>query len=371
VNKKVLVVGAGLAGAVCAQQLNLAGHRVVVIDKRNHIGGNCHTERDGSTGVMEHVYGPHIFNTSIPEVWKYVNKYAEWMPYTNRVKALANGQIYSLPINLHTINQVFNSAFSPSEAQTFISSLSERQYEHSDNFEGRAKFLIGTVLYEQFFYHYTKKQWGCEPSSLPASILSRLPIRFNYDDNYYSSTWQALPKQGYTDFIKKILFDVPVLTGVAWDPTVANEFDFVVYTGPIDEYYSYTQGKLGYRTVFWDRFSGEQDYQGTAVINHCSSDRPTTRSHEHKYFSPWEKPDSSLLLVEYSKETEEGDVPFYPKRLPSDKRILSKYQELAEKESNVAFCGRLGTYSYMNMDQVIKQALDLSQDLLRRFANDV
>lgn len=362
---RVLVVGAGLAGAVCAQQFHQAGHSVRVIDQRPHVAGNCHTARDEQTHIMEHIYGPHIFNTSIPRVWAYANKFGEWEPYINRVKATTNSGVYSLPINLHTINQFFHTSYSPAEARRFIDSLGEKQYSAAENFEQQAKYLLGSALYNEFFYFYTKKQWGVEPSELPASILKRLPVRFDYDDNYYNSTWQALPRHGYTKFVSNILEGIQVELGFAYHEALRSSNDLVIYTGSIDQFYNYEFGRLGYRTVFWEKTYGDGSMQGCAVMNYCSDEVPYTRRHEHKYFSPWENHKDSILLTEFSKETSPADVPFYPKRLGPDLEILKKYEDLAKMDTGVAFCGRLGTYRYMNMDLVIDQALSLSQELLK------
>lgn len=367
---KVLIVGAGLAGAVCANQLSSHGaYDVTVIDQRSHVGGNCHTSRDENTLVMEHVYGPHIFNTSIPRVWEFVNKHGEWVPYINRVKAQSDTGIYSMPINLHTINQFFGKTFSPLEAKRFVTkTLSQSRYADAQNFEEQAKFLIGEELYKEFFYHYTKRQWGCEPTSLPASILKRLPVRFDYNDNYYNSTWQALPRHGYTKFTTDLLAGAKVELDTPYSHSLRSLYDFVIFTGPIDAFYNHEFGRLAYRTVYWSKSfmlcDDSNSLQGTAVINNCSSSGAHTRSHEHKYFTPWEKHHGTILLTEFSKETSPTDIPFYPKRLPADMEKLSKYQELASQDPRVHFCGRLGTYSYMNMDLVIDQALTLSQKII-------
>lgn len=368
---KILVVGAGLAGAVCARELSSAGHTVEVIDQRSHVGGNCHTQRDEETGIMEHVYGPHIFNTNLDHVWRYVHRFASWEPYINRVKAEASRGIYSLPINLHTINQFFGKTMTPTEAKDFLYRVSKKPAHGYQplNFEEQAELMLGSELYREFFYHYTKRQWGCEPRKLPASILTRLPVRFNYNDNYYNSKYQAIPRRGYTDFISNILLGITVHLNTPWDPDLERKYNFVIFTGPIDQYFNYAYGHLGYRTVFWEKLYGKGDMQGTAVINNCTEHLNHTRIHEHKHFAPWETHERSMLLFEYSKETqvELGDIPFYPKRLQEDKTKLEAYERIAKELPNIAFCGRLGTYSYMNMDLVIDQALTLSKNLLLKF----
>ena len=360
--KKVLVVGAGFSGAVVARELAEFGCKVRVIDEREHVGGNCHTQRDTDTDIMVHTYGPHIFNTSIARVWEYVNKYGEWMPYVNRVKAAISSGVYSLPINLHTINQFFKTNLNPTEAQKYIASIASKKYPSPANFEEQALSMIGEELYEAFFKEYTKKQWGCFPTALSASILKRLPVRFDYNDNYYNSIWQAIPKEGYTKIVENILHheNVAVQLNSAYEQDTNSQYDLVIYTGPIDRYFDHCFGKLGYRTVYWEKHYGRGDIQGTAVINYTSSAPLFTRVHEHKHFAPWETHDSSVVFTEFSKETSSGDIPYYPKRLPHDMEILAKYQQEAAKQDKVRFVGRLATYRYLNMDAIISEALNFS-----------
>ena len=363
---RVLVVGAGFSGAVVARELADSGLTVVVIDARDHLGGNCHTERDADTGVLVHRYGPHIFNTSIEAVWNYVQRFGTWMPYTNRVKASIPSGIYSLPINLHTINQFFGLRLDPLEAEAFLASRASRDFPEPANFEQQALSFIGDDLYKAFFYGYTRKQWGCEPRQLPASILKRIPVRFNYNDNYYASRHQGLPLEGYTEVIRRILDhpSIAVELNTTWEPAMNADFRHVVYTGPIDQYFGCDLGNLGYRTVFWTRQSGVGDVQGNAVINHCDLVDPFTRVHEHKHFASWEQHERSLLFTEFSKETDAGDIPYYPKRLASDLQLLSAYQVRAEREANVTFLGRLATYRYLNMDAVVAEALEVGSKLI-------
>ena len=365
-SNRVLVVGAGFSGAVVARELAEAGHAVLVIDARDHLAGNCHTERDSDTGVLVHRYGPHIFNTSNEAVWRYVQRFGTWMLYTNRVKASISSGIYSLPINLHTINQFFGLRLGPRQAEEFLASRASRQFPVPANFEEQALSFIGEDLYRAFFYGYTRKQWGCEPQELPASILKRIPVRFNYNDNYYATRHQGLPLEGYTEVIRRILDhpSIAVELNTPWEPTMNGDFVHVVYTGPIDQYFDCDAGPLGYRTVFWTCSSGVGDLQGNAVINHCDLVDPFTRVHEHKHFAPWEQHERSLLFTEYSKETEPGDIPYYPKRLASDLALLASYQARAAEERNVTFLGRLATYRYLNMDAVVAEALDAAPRIL-------
>jgi len=365
--KPYLIVGAGFSGAVLARKL--AEHdarRVLVIDSRAHVAGNCHTERDESTGVMVHRYGPHIFHTDRRDVWDYVNRFGEFRPFVNRVKASIGKGVFSMPINLHTINQFFGKRFNPDEAKAFIATLGDSSIGEPANFEEQALKFIGRDLYEAFFYGYSKKQWGCEPRELPASILKRLPVRFNYDDNYYNSPLQGMPVDGYTALIENILRHpgIEVKTGAPFDPAMVSEFAHVFFTGPIDAYYGYSLGRLSYRTVFWDRSEGEGDMQGNAVINYPGMEVAHTRVHEHKHFTPWEKHERSVSFTEFSKETEAGDVPYYPKRLPADKEALVAYAAMAREDRGVSFLGRLATYRYLDMHQVIAEALDFADRFL-------
>jgi UDP-galactopyranose mutase len=356
----ILVVGAGFSGAVVARELaERLGRRVLVIDSRAHVGGNCHTVRDDGTGVMEHVYGPHIFNTNNRVVWDYVRRFGEFRPFINRVKACTSRGIFSLPINLLTINQFFGLKLRPDEARAFIASKGDKSIGEPANFEEQALKFIGRELYEAFFRGYTIKQWGCDPTELPASVLKRLPIRFNYDDNYYSTLYQGIPEEGYTTIIRRILDhpDITVDTGVAWHEDMRGEHEHVVYTGPLDAFYGYEHGRLGYRTVFWDKEEHSGDYQGNAVINYTEASPSFTRIHEHKHFAPWENHEKTIVFTEYSKETGERDIPYYPKRLSSDLSLLGIYRRRAGEEHGVSFLGRLATYRYMDMHHVIDEGL--------------
>jgi UDP-galactopyranose mutase len=363
-----LCVGAGLAGSVVARELAEAGHRSLVIDQRSHLGGNCHTQRDTETGVLEHVYGPHIFNTNDRFVWDYVRRFCVMRPYINRVKANTSRGIFSFPINLHTINQFFGEKLNPTEARAFIAAKGDRTIRQPANFEEQALQMVGRELYETFLYGYTKKQWGCEPRELSADILKRLPVRFNYNDVYYDTTYQGIPDEGYTSMISKLLDhpNIEVKLQCAWQPTMASEFAQVFYTGTIDSFFGLCFGRLGYRTVYWDRAIYNGDYQGNAVINYPEVTPPHTRIHEHKHFAPWESHEKTLVLTEFSKETGPEDDPYYPKRLPADLDIFEKYRALSDPNSNVTFLGRLGTYRYLNMDAVIAQAIKVAHDYLKR-----
>lgn len=362
-----LIVGTGFSGAVLARELAEAENQVLVIDSRSHVAGNCHTDRDAETGVMEHVYGPHIFNTSNLQVWNYIQRFCTMGSYLNRVKAHTFRGIFSLPINLLTINQFFGLKLNPAEARAFIASKGDTSIAEPRNFEEQALKFLGRELYETFFYGYTKKQWGCEPSELPADILKRLPVRFNYEDNYYGTKYQGIPVEGYTVAVQRILDhpNIEVQLNTPWDEAMRGEFPEIFYTGPLDAFYQHRFGRLGYRTVYFNRKRSVGDYQGNPVINYPGMEVPFTRVHEHKHFAPWEEHEKTLVLTEFSKETEADDVPYYPKRLDPDKALLARYKELALQEENVFFLGRLATYRYLDMHVVIEESLRFAQTYLR------
>jgi UDP-galactopyranose mutase len=366
-----LVVGAGFSGAIIANEL--AKHfdcKVDVWDERNHIAGNCHTERDATTGIMVHKYGPHIFNTDRKEIWDYVNALVELKPYVHRVKALSKGNVYSFPVNLHTINQVFGKSFTPKEAREFVQTLGDTSITEPKNFEEQALKFIGKELYYHFFYGYTKKQWGCEPSELPASILKRIPVRFSYDDNYHNNIYTGIPVDGYTAIVEKLLNhdSIAITLNKKFTPsTDVSMYDHVFYTGPLDAYFDHRYGRLSYRTVTFEAAVTEGDFQGTAQVNYCDAEIPHTRITEHKHFAYWEKHDQTICFTEFSTETGPDDVPYYPKRLAADIELLKQYRKAAEELSRVSFIGRLATYRYMDMHHVIGEALDFSRSFTESF----
>ncbi|EBZ6550253.1 UDP-galactopyranose mutase [Salmonella enterica subsp. enterica serovar Virchow] len=358
--KKILIVGAGLSGAVIARQLAEQGHVVNIIDQRSHIGGNAYDARDEHTGIMVHVYGPHIFHTDNETVWNYVNKYAEMMPYINKVKATVNGQVFSLPINLHTINQFFGVACSPDDARKLLLQKCDSTILEPQNFEQQALRFIGEELYEAFFKGYTIKQWGLHPSALPASVLKRIPVRFNYDDNYFNHKFQGIPKFGYTQMVKSIVEheNIAVELCRSFTQEMRTDYDHVFFSGALDAFYSCQYGRLEYRTLDFKKIICQSDYQGCAVMNYCSIDTPYTRITEHKYFSPWERHKASICYQEYSRECEAGDIPYYPVRRADKMDLLNKYLSRAKKEKNITFIGRLGTYRYLDMDITILNLKD-------------
>ncbi|WP_416799028.1 UDP-galactopyranose mutase [Ciceribacter azotifigens] len=364
--ERIAVVGAGLSGAVIARELAEAGHEVDVFDIRTHVAGNCHTERDRETGVMVHVYGPHIFHTDDREVWDYVNRFQTFMPYRNRVKTTVKGEVYSLPINLHTINQFFGKAFRPEEARAFIADLADRSISNPQTFEEQALRFVGRELYEAFLKGYTQKQWGCSPAQLPSSILKRLPLRFNYDDNYFFHKHQGMPQHGYTDMVSRILdhANVAVHLETRFLRGRQGDFDHVFYSGPLDGYFDYEFGRLGYRTLDFERFTYDGDYQGCAVMNYADVSVPYTRVTEHKHFSPWEDRTGSVCYREFSRACGVDDVPYYPIRLVEDTEQLARYAARAVEEHSVTFVGRLGTYRYLDMDVTVREALDTARRYL-------
>ncbi len=359
----LLIVGAGFSGAVIARHLAEIGHKVTVVEQRDHVAGNCHASRDVETGVLVHVYGPHIFHTDDVEVWDYVNRYAKFRPFKHRVKTTSAGQVYSLPVNLHTINQFFGKSLSPQEAEAFLAQKADISITDPQNFEQQALRLIGAQLYEAFFKGYTQKQWGLEPTRLPAAILKRLPVRFSYDDNYFSHGFQGMPEEGYTVLVQRILDhpNIAVHLNTSFTQIQAADFRHVFYSGPLDGWYNYDIGRLGYRTLDFNRFTHRGDYQGCAVMNYADPDVPWTRITEHKHFAPWESHESSVVYQEVSRLCGPDDTPYYPIRLAEEQALLRQYVTRAEGERGVTFVGRLGTYRYLDMDVSIREALQTAR----------
>jgi len=358
---RICLVGAGFSGAVIARELAEAGFACLVIDERPHVAGNCHTERDAETGVLVHRYGPHIFHTGDERVWAYINRFGEMVPYVNRVKTTIGGRVYLMPINLHTINQFFGMAMRPEEARAFIAEKARTDITEPQNFEEQALAFVGEEIYRAFFYGYTKKQWGMEPRELPASILKRLPLRFNYDDNYFNHPHQAMPREGYSAIVANILDHpgIELRLNCRFED-LDEQFAHVFYSGPLDRYFGHALGRLGYRTLDFEPIRAEGDYLGTAVMNFGDEEVPWTRIAEHKHFSPWEAGalERTICFREYSRACGPDDIPYYPIRLVAEKAMLGRYVERAEAESGVTFVGRLGTYAYLDMDVTIGRALE-------------
>lgn len=369
--KKIAFAGAGFSCAVIAREL--ANHDVhcTLFEQRNHIGGNCHTKRDDETQIMVHIYGSHIFHTAYPEVWEYVNRFSEMMPFIHRVKAQVNGNVYALPINLHTMNQFFGKSMLPEAAKRFLDGKRDRSIAQPKNFSEQAIATIGEELYRAFFYGYTKKQWGIEPTEIPASVFQRLPFRFNYNDNYFDHPFQGIPRHGYTALIENILNhpNIEVRLSTPMDPEEVNNFDHTFWSGPVDAFYNHKHGRLAYRTVFFEKGMCDGDYQGSAVINYPDMEIPYTRIHEHKHLTPWETHEKTVFFKEFSKATVPEDIPFYPVRQTDDLAILSKYQAIFQPK--ITFVGRLGTYRYLDMDKTIYEALQTARQFIQnRFQNN-
>ena len=380
-----LVVGAGLYGSVFANEARKVGKSAVVIDKRNHIGGNIYTSRRDNIDV--HEYGAHIFHTSDKKVWDYVNQYAEFNHYINSPVARYRDELYNLPFNMNTFSKMWG-LYTPEQVQARIEEqkagyIAQKKEERGlapeeafvpQNLEEQAISLAGTDIYEKLIREYTQKQWGRPCTELPAFIIRRLPLRFTYDNNYFNDRYQGIPVGGYTQMVEKLLAGVPVMTGIdyrTFAEKYAGKFRKVVYTGPIDEYFDYSLGHLQYRTV---RFETEEldipNYQGNAVVNYTGSEAPWTRIIEHKWFEFGKDLEGNdipktIISREYSTEWKPGMEPYYPVNDEANTKLYEQYRKLAEKEPNVIFGGRLGTYRYYNMDQVILQAWEMAEKELK------
>jgi UDP-galactopyranose mutase len=363
------LAGAGIACAVIARELAEHGHRVELHEQRSHVAGNCHTERDGASGVMLHRWGPHIFHTNDDDVWTCVNRFAMFRAYVHRVKAVVRGRVYALPINLHTINQFAGAAMSPAQARRWVHErCSAASSEPARNFEELALQTVGRDLYEAFFHGYTFKQWGIDPARLPASVMARLPLRFSYDDNYFAHRHQGLPEEGYTTMVERML-DHPLIRVVLrsrLDAADVRHFDHVFSSAPIDAWFGRCFGMLPYRTLDFERIDAIGDFQGCAVLNQCDADVPFTRTTEHAHFAPWERHEATVCFRESSRSATEADTPFYPVHLSEGNTLLARYQALAAQQDRVTFVGRLGTFRYLDMDVTIRHALDAARQFLGR-----
>lgn len=359
-----LIIGAGLYGAVIAEQLRKKAKTSLVIEKRGHIGGNVYTE--DVEGIQVHKYGAHIFHTNNKSVWNYVNEFAEFNRFTNSPVANYKGELYSLPFNMYTFNKMWG-VNTPEEAAEIINrQKSEAGITDPKNLEEQAISLVGTDIYEKLVKGYTEKQWGRPCAELPAFIIKRLPVRYTFDNNYFNAKYQGIPVEGYTELVRKILGDTEVVLNTDYleeKKTFTGIADKVIYTGPIDRYFDYSLGALKYRSVrFETEILDTPNYQGNAVINYTDSETPYTRIIEHKFFNFGTQP-KTVISREYSSEWKVGDEPYYPVNDSENSSLYLKYKELADKEKNVIFGGRLGEYRYYDMDQVIESAL-LSADRL-------
>ena len=370
----LLIFGSGFFGLTIAERAAASGRRVTVIDRRHHIGGNAYSERESETGIEVHRYGAHLFHTSNPAVWEYVNRFTAFTSYVHRVYTTHNGVVYPLPINLGTINQFFQAAYSPSEARALVhEQAGEYDAQHAANLEEKGIALIGRPLYQAFIRDYTAKQWQTEPTELPAEVISRLPVRYTYDNRYFNDTWEGLPVDGYTAWLERMAdhpnIEVKLSTDFFDDAQPLNKRATVgqvpvVYTGPVDRYFDYAEGALSWRTLdFEQEVLHVGDFQGTSVMNYADADTPFTRIHEFKHFHPERADryptDKTVIVREYSRFAGTGDEPYYPVNTPADRNGLLAYRELAKSEQGVLFGGRLGTYQYLDMHMAIGSALSM------------
>ena len=365
----LVVVGSGFFGLTVAERAAAElGKRVLVLDRRDHIGGNAYSAPDPVTGIEVHQYGAHLFHTSNARVWEYVNRFTTFTGYQHRVYTTHDGVVYPMPINLGTVNSFFRAALSPDQARALIAEqAAEVEPGTARNLEEKGISLIGRPLYEAFIRGYTAKQWQTDPKDLPAAIISRLPVRYTYDNRYFSDTWEGLPTDGYTAWLERMadspLIDVQLSTDYfdVRDEVVGDGVP-VVYTGPIDRYFDYREGRLGWRTLdFETEVVPVKDHQGTPVMNYADAAVPYTRIHEFRHFHPERDypEDKSVIMREFSRAAEDDDEPYYPINTASDREMLLRYRELAKRESGVVFGGRLGTYQYLDMHMAIASALTL------------
>ena len=365
-----LIAGAGLFGAVFAHEMHKQGRKVLVVEKRDHIAGNIYTEK--VMGINVHRYGAHIFHTSDEEVWNYVNQYARFNHYVNSPVAVYRDELYNLPFNMNTFSRMWNIK-TPKEAKEIIAKQTgEFAGITPQNLEEQALQLAGRDVYEKLVKGYTEKQWGRDCKDLPAFIIRRLPLRFTYDNNYFNDRFQGIPEGGYTQIVEKLLEDIPVLTGVSLQEyqtanaaRTADEqdsWDRLLYTGMIDEYYHYRLGTLEYRSLRFEteELPEEDNYQGNAVVNYTEREVPYTRIIEHKHFE-FQTGEGTVITREYPATWKKGDEPYYPINDEKNGALYAQYAELAKKEANVLFGGRLGQYKYYDMDKVIASALDAAQ----------
>ena len=361
-----LVVGAGLFGAVFAQRAVERGKTVLLVEKRNHIAGNAYTE--SIHGIQVHRYGAHIFHTNDREVWEYVNRFAVFNRYTNSPIANYRGEIYSLPFNMYTFNRIWG-CVTPEEAEEMIRQQ-RKEIDHAPrNLEEQAISLVGRDLYEKLVKGYTEKQWGRRADELPAFIIRRLPVRLSYNNDYFDAAYQGIPTEGYTALVSRLLAGAEVCLGTDYllhRDKLSRMAERVVYTGSIDAYFEYCYGPLEYRTLHFEQEVRDvASFQGNAVVNYTGREVPWTRIVEHKYFYPeLVKADRitapTVITREYSREWIKGEEPYYPLNNEKNNLLYNRYKELAAREPKVLFAGRLGEYRYLDMDQVVRSALDAS-----------
>ena len=380
----LVVVGSGLFGLTIAEQAATElGLKVALLDRRSHIGGNAYSEKEKQTGIEVHRYGAHLFHTSNERVWEYVNRFTEFTNYVHRVYTRHNGIVYPMPINLGTINQFFNAAYSPAEAKALIAEQAgELAGTDPQNLNDKGISLIGRPLYEAFIKHYTAKQWQIPPEELPASIISRLPVRYNYDNRYFNDKYEGLPVDGYAAWLERMAAHPNIEVHLNTDffepghqysrENVLGQIP-VVYTGPVDRYFDYAEGDLSWRTIdLEEEVLPIEDFQGCSVMNYPDADVPFTRIHEFRHFHPERDytKDATVIMREYSRFANKGDEPYYPVNTSVDREKLLAYRDLAKGENNVLFGGRLGTYKYLDMHMAIGAALSMFDNKIRpHFAN--
>ena len=380
----LVVVGSGLFGLTIAEQAATElGLKVALLDRRSHIGGNAYSEKEKQTGIEVHRYGAHLFHTSNERVWEYVNRFTEFTNYVHRVYTRHNGIVYPMPINLGTINQFFNAAYSPAEAKALIAEQAgELAGTDPQNLNDKGISLIGRPLYEAFIKHYTAKQWQTPPEELPASIISRLPVRYTYDNRYFNDKYEGLPVDGYAAWLERMAAHPNIEVHLNTDffepghqysrENVLGQIP-VVYTGPVDRYFDYAEGDLSWRTIdLEEEVLPIEDFQGCSVMNYPDADVPFTRIHEFRHFHPERDytKDATVIMREYSRFANKGDEPYYPVNTSVDREKLLAYRDLAKGENNVLFGGRLGTYKYLDMHMAIGAALSMFDNKIRPyFAN--
>ena len=380
----LVVVGSGLFGLTIAEQAATElGLKIALLDRRSHIGGNAYSEKEKQTGIEVHRYGAHLFHTSNERVWEYVNRFTKFTNYVHRVYTRHNGIVYPMPINLGTINQFFNAAYSPAEAKALIAEQAgELAGTDPQNLNDKGISLIGRPLYEAFIKHYTAKQWQTPPEELPASIISRLPVRYNYDNRYFNDKYEGLPVDGYAAWLERMAAHQNIEVHLNTDffepghqysrENVLGQIP-VVYTGPVDRYFDYAEGDLSWRTIdLEEEVLPIEDFQGCSVMNYPDADVPFTRIHEFRHFHPERDytKDATVIMREYSRFANKGDEPYYPVNTSVDREKLLAYRDLAKGENNVLFGGRLGTYKYLDMHMAIGAALSMFDNKIRpHFAN--
>ncbi|GAA3808051.1 UDP-galactopyranose mutase [Nocardioides panacisoli] len=370
----LVVVGSGFFGLTiaerCANELDL---KVLVLERRHHVGGNAYSEREPETGIEVHKYGAHLFHTSNERVWEYVNRFTDFTNYQHRVFGKYDGQVYSLPLNLSLINVFFGKSHTPDEARALIAEqASEFRTEDASNLEEKAISLIGRPLYEAFIKGYTAKQWQTDPTELSPDIITRLPVRYNFDNRYFNDKYEGLPVDGYTAWLERMADSPNIEVRLETDFfDVRDEFQGkvpIVYTGPVDEYFGNSEGRLSWRTVDLEaEVVDVDDFQGCSVMNYNDQGVPYTRIHEFKHFHPERTylPGKSVIVHEYSRFAEETDEPYYPINTAEDREKLLRYRDLAKKEPMTLFGGRLGTYKYLDMHMAIGSALSMYDNKLK------